>query len=283
MKYSIFENTMADMTWKELEEKAAAKAPVLFPIGVIEEHGPHLPLGADIYWAYAVCRRVQSVLAKQGIGALIAPPYYWGINHCTGAFPGCFSLRPETMKQVLLDIFANLSRFGFQKVYCANYHGDPVHNQTILSAAQDANRLSGVHVRIFMEPYETGEYGLTGTEDFLLLDEAEYPPELFDMGSAAEQGLLDIHAGAFETAVMEHLYPGSADVALAKKLPSYSLNEQSFADWCVGDAIARKTVPLGYAGNPAGYVQALPHVEPMLQILAHSYASKIAELHQASR
>ena len=48
---------------------------------------------------------------------LIAPPYYWGINHCTGAFPGSFSLREETMKSVLFDIFNNLNNFGFKRIY----------------------------------------------------------------------------------------------------------------------------------------------------------------------
>lgn len=45
MNDSIFTNTMADMNWKEVEEKGRKNIPVLFPIGVIEQHGPHLPLG----------------------------------------------------------------------------------------------------------------------------------------------------------------------------------------------------------------------------------------------
>ena len=41
MGYSIFSETMADMTFQQIERAAEQKLPVLFPIAVIEEHGPH--------------------------------------------------------------------------------------------------------------------------------------------------------------------------------------------------------------------------------------------------
>ena len=40
MNYSIFTDTMADLDWREIENKGRQKVPVLFPLGVIEEHGP---------------------------------------------------------------------------------------------------------------------------------------------------------------------------------------------------------------------------------------------------
>lgn len=90
--------------------------PVLFPLGVIEEHGPHLPLGTDIYFSYAVCRKIKSEIERLREKCLIAPPFYWGINHCTKAFPGSFSLKLETMKCVLKDIFEDFKRFGFESI-----------------------------------------------------------------------------------------------------------------------------------------------------------------------
>jgi creatinine amidohydrolase len=46
--YSIFHETMADMTFPELVQAAADRAVVLWGLGVIEQHGPHLPLGTDV-------------------------------------------------------------------------------------------------------------------------------------------------------------------------------------------------------------------------------------------
>ncbi len=50
MSYSIFQGTMADMTYQQVEEASKQRLPVLFPIAVIEEHGPHMCLGTDTYF-----------------------------------------------------------------------------------------------------------------------------------------------------------------------------------------------------------------------------------------
>lgn len=49
---NIFSDTMSEMTYKQIEKLVEQDAIVLFPVGIIEEHGPHLPLGTDIYLAY---------------------------------------------------------------------------------------------------------------------------------------------------------------------------------------------------------------------------------------
>ena len=49
---NIFKDTMSEMTYEQVEKLVEQEAIVLFPVGIIEEHGPHLPLGTDIYLAY---------------------------------------------------------------------------------------------------------------------------------------------------------------------------------------------------------------------------------------
>ena len=88
MGYSIFDDTMVDMNWLEVEKAAEEKAIVLLPTGVIEEHGPHMGLGVDTYCGYLLCKVTRKRLEDKGIRTLIAPPYYWGINNATGSFPG---------------------------------------------------------------------------------------------------------------------------------------------------------------------------------------------------
>lgn len=271
MNDSIFTNTMADMNWKEVEEKGRKNIPVLFPIGVIEQHGPHLPLGNDIYFSYAVCRNIQKKAFDKGKEILIAPPYYWGINNCTSAFPGTFSLKPETMKRVLAEIFGNLSTFGFQNVCCMNYHGDSLHIRTILEAIRIANSEYGMKIKMLMEPYELDDYGLSGTEDFCLLDTADYPPDIFD----EEENGLDIHAGAFECAAMKLFYPDILEEGIARQLPDSSLDSDTIRLWLQGGEEVRKLLPLGYAGNPAGYEKKLPEVRKTFDILCEFIADQI--------
>lgn len=140
VKTDFFSGTMAEMTFEQLESCDKKETAVLFPVGVIEEHGPHLPLATDILSSLEECRLIGAELERMGRKYLIAPPYYWGINHCTGGFGGSFSLRPETMRAVLCDILGNLHSFGFDKVYLDNAHGDPVHVSTLLAACWEARR-----------------------------------------------------------------------------------------------------------------------------------------------
>ncbi|MHB8104384.1 MAG: creatininase family protein, partial [Dehalococcoidales bacterium] len=112
MGYSIFDETMVDMTWPEIEQAAGKGAIVLLPMGIIEEHGPHMGLAVDTYAPYLVTRLVKHELKSRGITALIAPPNYWGVSLATSVFPGTFSVRKETMKALIYDILASLHSWG---------------------------------------------------------------------------------------------------------------------------------------------------------------------------
>lgn len=257
---------MITKNWMEIRRAAEAGSKLLFPLGVIEEHGPHLPLGSDIFWSQRMCEMVREELKRNGQDALIVPAYYWGINYCTGAFPGSFSLKEETMKQVLEELFENLKGFGFEEVYCFNYHGDTKHIRVIVEAIQVAREKLSMNVKLVLEGMDLRLHGWQGDEEFLLVYNPAYPLEWFDEQEPSEVGRLDIHAGAFETAVMSHFVPELVDLEKAKTLQSTSLDESGMKSWLQGGENTRKQVPLGYAGNPAGYEAVEKHVEEMLAL-----------------
>lgn len=266
---------MIKSNWVEIQKAAEERGKILFPLGVIEEHGPHIPLGSDIYWSSKMCEMVREELRKNGQESLIAPGYYWGVNYCTGAFPGSFSLKPETMKQVLFEIFENLKNFGFLEVYCFNYHGDSHHIYSIVDAMKRANAELGMQVKLVLESMDLRLHGWKGDEDFLLVSEPPYPLEWFEEEDPAERGLLDIHAGAFETAVMHYFYPEQVNLELARTLKSSSLNKEGLQKWLQGGESTKEVVPLGYAGNPAGYEAVSKHVGEMLALQAADIAGRI--------
>ncbi len=274
---SIFEDTMVTGNWQEVEMAGKKKLPVLFPLGVIEEHGPHLPLGSDIYWSVSMCRMVKEKLQSHGQESIIAPPYYWGVNFCTGGFPGSFSLKPETMKQVLFEIFENLKSFGFSEIYCFSYHGDSFHVRTIAESVKRANAELGICAKLVLESMDLQLYGWMGDEDFLLVSEPDYPMEWFEEQGPSEKGLLDIHAGAFETAVLNHFCPEQVDLEMARELKSSSLNKDGMKKWLQGGDATREVVPLGYAGNPAGYEAVSKHVKKMLELQVADIVSRMLQ------
>lgn len=266
---------MIKKNWTEIKLAAEKGRKLLFPIGVIEEHGPHLPLGSDIYYSTGMCELVREELKKRDQDVLIVPAYYWGINFCTGAFPGSFSLKPETMKQVLFEIFENLKSFGFSEVYCFNYHGDSHHVNTIVEAVCKANSLLGMKIKLVLETMDLNLFGWKGNEDFLLVSNPSYPPEWFEEEPVSERGLYDIHGGAFETAVINYLHPELVNVEKAKALKSASLTEEELRQWLEGGEKTKAVVPQGYAGNPAGYEAVYKHVEEMLKLQASDIAERI--------
>lgn len=276
--HQFLENTMAYMNWKEIKAAGEKKLPVLFPLGVIEEHGPHLPLASDILWSTYICKEVKQALKEKGTETLIAPPYYFGISQCTGAFPGSFSLKPETFELVLFEIFGNLHDFGFDEVYCFNYHGDPQHFSSITNAIKRANHELSVKVRFMMEEMDLQVYNLSGEEDFLAVFAPKYKMEWFEGGDISEQGLLDIHAGAYETGMLFHMYPELVDTKLAKTLDSYSLTYEKLEQWTKGGDSTVEVVPLGYAGNPKGYEQVSSIAKEILEVQVDAISDKILGL-----
>lgn len=88
--YSVFHGTMADMTYPEVAAAAREGAVVLWGFGVIEQHGPHLPLATDVYMPYALLRKVARNLTEQGVRNVTMPPFSTGASTMS---PGCFRER----------------------------------------------------------------------------------------------------------------------------------------------------------------------------------------------
>ena len=159
--YSIFAGTMVDQTWEEVEQAAREHAAVLWPLGVIEEHGPHMPLGVDIYNAYAVFRRVAELLRERGLPAIVAPPLYWGINEATSSFAGSISVRPSTLKAIIEDTFISLRKDGFNATYIITGHGERRHNVVILEGVEEARGTTGMRGFVVLGQGMAKRLGLT--------------------------------------------------------------------------------------------------------------------------
>lgn len=98
---------------------AAALRPVaLLPTGAVEQHGPHLSMGLDIWMASAVARA-----AADGQAAIrVCEPLAYGSSAHHRAFAGTMSLSPQTFIAVLVDLCSCLWDDGFLPVVI-NGHG----------------------------------------------------------------------------------------------------------------------------------------------------------------
>jgi len=244
--YSIFEETMVDLSWPEVEQAAKDGAIILFPTAVIEEHGPHMGIGVDTYEAYMKCKLLRRELEKRGIYALIAPPFYWGINVATAAWAGSFTSRPSTVQAVLFDALASLRKWGFLNVFFINFHGNKDHTLAICNAIEEARSATGVKAYYPMRLSDARPWGLTAKE-YVLMEESpppsETPPSIY----------LDPHAGRSETSMMAYYFPGQVDLDLARKLIPIKVKADDFAKWRSGPEAAKQMTPLGYIDDPASF------------------------------
>jgi creatinine amidohydrolase len=258
----IFSDTIAEMTWYEVEEAARTGAVLLWPIGVIEQHGPHLPAGTDVYIPTARARRVKEALARRGVQALVVPAYYWGINVVSGSFPASYGIRPELMREVLADLLAAFSRDGFQQLYCLSGHGDALHNRTIYEAIAQGVERSGIDASFVMDRALAQRLGLE-LDDPLLTLHGDSHPDLVqgsspsaprDAGSPGE--FIDVHAGRWETSIVMHTCPELVREERRRDLVPTDYGAADLAVWRRGFDEARAKTPLGYFGDPASASEA---------------------------
>src|SRR5690348_3420642 len=52
-----------DMTWPEIQERVASCNICIIPLGAMEQHGYHLPVGTDTYQIYEMARRAAERVA----------------------------------------------------------------------------------------------------------------------------------------------------------------------------------------------------------------------------
>lgn len=90
----------------------------LIPIGVLESHAAHLPLGTDIFTAhFAACRAA----AQEPI--IVFPQYPYSINHETAHLPGGLVIKRELAFALLENICDEMYRNGLHKIILISGHG----------------------------------------------------------------------------------------------------------------------------------------------------------------
>lgn len=113
---------LAEMTWPEIRDAAAASLPVAVTIGSTEQHGPHLPVSTDVLLPLGVLRTV-----AEHVPLVIAPPIHYGarsraLSGGGETFPGTLSLRGTTLMDTVEDVVLALARSGFRQICLQCWH-----------------------------------------------------------------------------------------------------------------------------------------------------------------
>lgn len=154
---------LAALPWTEVAALLAASpdALVLVPVGAVEAHGPHLPLGTDLVIAGGVARRAQAAFDARGRASVIAPAIAYSVTHYAGGFAGTAGVSAEVARAHVAAVCEGLGRAGFHRVVLVNAHLEPAHVDSLRAAA---GAVTGPRV-VVADPTER-RFGRTLTDEY---------------------------------------------------------------------------------------------------------------------
>jgi creatinine amidohydrolase len=110
---------LVHMRPEQIQDCGRRNVPVLMAAGVIEYHGPHLPIGTDYLIAETICEA-----AEQQCEVILAPPLPFGptMSWAAGPEEGEIDFEPEPLFQYARSIFRHLLKIGFRRIYVLQHH-----------------------------------------------------------------------------------------------------------------------------------------------------------------
>lgn len=179
------------MTWQELDALDREKAIIVMPIGSVEQHGPHLPLGTDFLLAEKLVEQLLRWEESSYIG-IVLPVIQFGVNTEHFHFPGTICVPQACIEGIIEGQMDSMMSHGFSRFVLLNSHGG---NISMLDS--------------FIRSYRMNHDCKVTAFTYLSSGVYRGHEALFDN----EVGL-DIHAGEFETSIMQYFFPD-----LVKKAP----------------------------------------------------------------
>jgi len=166
--------------------KAVEKADgvCIIPMGILEKHGPHLPLGTDIFESREI-----AFTAAQTEYAVVFPQYFIGQIFEARHQPGTIAYSNELMWKMLEETCKELSRNGLKKIILLNGHGGNTSFLTYFCQSQ-----------------------LAAQQDYtVVLFRPEENPKYKSEIESLKKAKLDGHAGEEETSMMYFIAPSLVD------------------------------------------------------------------------
>lgn len=217
----------SELRSRELKQLAAQNAVVLVPVGAMEQHGPHLPVGVDALIVNEISRQVCEAVHDK-MAAIYLPAVWMGYSPHHIDFAGTVTLETETFLQLIRDVCRSIWCQGFRRIILLNGHGK---NRDLLGVAvAELKHRPGISVVHF------NYWNLV----------MNYLKEW----RVSNVGGIN-HAGEMETALMLHLYQDLVHMADAKQQPIASTSPYLSRDLMVSGAVRleRKVAELSTSGT----------------------------------
>lgn len=191
---------LEELAWPQIDALDRQRTLFILPVGMLEQHGPHLPVGADTialtYEANAAATRVSRALPDWNVVMMPAINYGHGGANQLGNMPihpGTYGIRQSTLRSLVADVGGQIAQNGFKWIFVANGHGAPMHNIALNEACDfvsETFRVTMLHLSGLFK----GDPALVARGDAINAKHFR-SDELSSFG-------MDVHAGVSETSGM---------------------------------------------------------------------------------
>ena len=180
--HAVHAQTKLSVKWEELSAADfrqaidQSKGTCLLPFGILEKHGPQLPLGTDLLNV-----RYASLHAAEKEYAVVFPEYYFGQIFEAKHEPGTMAYSRELQLKLLQETTDEMARNGCKKIVIVNGHGG---NESLLPFFAQSQ---------LEKPHDYVVYIQWGRDE--------------PKGGPQKKDPLDMHAGQSETSTMMISHP----------------------------------------------------------------------------
>lgn len=176
---------LENISWRDAGKYFREHDLAILPIGSVEQHGPHNPLGTD----FLIAEELAKELSKR-TNVLVLPTVAYGVSFHHSNFPGTISIDEEVFAQYIYNIMVSLSKNGVKKVLVINGHGGNYYPLMRVS------RLARMNLKMLVYIFQWW----TAISGKMVVFRKE------------EEG----HAGAEETSLISYLKPGLVDMNICE-------------------------------------------------------------------
>jgi creatinine amidohydrolase len=127
---------------QEIARRVAKKPLILIPIGTVEWHANHLPLGVDSLLSSAICDEISI-----RTGCIVAPLLACGICRDLKPERGYFgtvdTIREQTLSNLVADLLQGYAKMGFSKAILFSGHFETEHYAAITDGISKVADIQG--------------------------------------------------------------------------------------------------------------------------------------------
>ncbi len=128
-----------ELTQPEIAAQLQRNPLVILPAGSVEQHGPHLPTGTDIYAAEIIAHEV-----AERMDGLVLPGGPLGVTPLHMPYEGTITLTPDTYVRLVTETCASTAQHGAKRLLVLNWHEGNIPSLAI--AADALHRAWGMTV-----------------------------------------------------------------------------------------------------------------------------------------